>query len=244
MRVVKLLDIVLSYVLMLLFAAALVAGVFKWPFFIAAAVLLGMYFLWEYFRLRCPWCRSAVEPSHLLRGLRRPCHCPSCGHEITVVVKVNNGPIKPYARTLISKVDQTFGAAGSEPDTSAEGPIADDVPEQPQAEHPSESTDAGGYADAPEPAAEKPGELFAADEAADAPEPFDAGVVTDVPEQGAADAPEPPIGDGSNEAEELPDPDRDAEELELLVESARATHKRPELFDAEKDEDSDPRRQQ
>ena len=89
MRVVTLLDIVLGYALLLLFAAALVMGVFKWGFFIAAAVLLLLYFVWDFLRLRCPWCRGPVEPSQLLRGLRRSCHCPSCGHEITVVTRVN-----------------------------------------------------------------------------------------------------------------------------------------------------------
>ena len=91
MRVVKLLDILIAYVLLILFAAALVAGVFDWRFFIAAAAALALYFLWEFLRLRCPWCSCTVELSHLFQGLRRSrtCHCPSCGHEITVVLRVN-----------------------------------------------------------------------------------------------------------------------------------------------------------
>lgn len=99
MRVVKLLDILIAYVLLILFAAGLVAGVFRWPFFIAAAAALALYFLWEYLRLRCPWCASTVELSFLLRGLRRSCHCPFCGHEITVVLHVNRSVPEHAARS-------------------------------------------------------------------------------------------------------------------------------------------------
>lgn len=90
MRVIKLFDILVDYVLMLIFAVSLVGGVFHWLFFIVAAVALAFYFVWGHLCLRCPWCGAAVEPSALLRGLRRPCHCPSCGHEITVVWRVNS----------------------------------------------------------------------------------------------------------------------------------------------------------
>lgn len=89
MRVIRLFEILVGYALLLIFAAALVGGVFLWPFFLVAAAALIGYFLWEHFCLRCPWCRSAVEPSQLLRGLRHPCHCPACGHEITVVVRLD-----------------------------------------------------------------------------------------------------------------------------------------------------------
>lgn len=88
MRVVKLIEILVDYVLLLAFAAALVGGVFLWPLFIAAALCLGLHFLWAYLRLRCPWCGSILEPGALLRGLRRSCHCPACGHEILVVTHV------------------------------------------------------------------------------------------------------------------------------------------------------------
>ena len=89
MRVIRFFEILVAFALMLIFAAALVGGVFRWPFFILAAVALGIYFVWEFVCLRCPWCGSVMEPSRLARGLRRPCHCPSCGHEITVVWRVN-----------------------------------------------------------------------------------------------------------------------------------------------------------
>lgn len=114
MRVVKLLDILIAYVLLFLFAAALVAGVFRWSFFIAAAAALGLYFLWEYLRLRCPWCASTVELSTLLRGLRRSCHCPSCGHEILVVLRVNSSVPEHAARSK-AREEARAGAEDKKP---------------------------------------------------------------------------------------------------------------------------------
>lgn len=109
MRVVKLLDIIIAYVLLLLFAAALVAGVFRWPFLIAAGAALALYFLWEFLRLRCPWCAGTVELSTLLRGFRRPCHCPFCGHEILVVLRVNRSVPEHAARSRARAQAQETG---------------------------------------------------------------------------------------------------------------------------------------
>ncbi len=89
MRVVKLLDIIIEYVLMLAFAVMLVAGVFRPWCFVAAAIALAGYFIWGALRLRCPKCGGQVEPGALLRGIRHGCHCPECGHEIIVVTRVN-----------------------------------------------------------------------------------------------------------------------------------------------------------
>ncbi len=93
MKVVRFFDILLEYFFMLAFAVCLVAGVFNWRFFIAAAVALLAYFIWGVLRLHCPWCGSPVELSDLFRGLKKGCHCPACGHEITVVTKVNKNGV-------------------------------------------------------------------------------------------------------------------------------------------------------
>lgn len=118
MRVVRLLDILIAYILLFLFAAALVAGVFRWRFFIAAAVALALYFLWEFLRLRCPWCSSTVELSRLLRGARRTrsCHCPACGHEITVVFRINRSVPEHAARTK-ARAEAREAAKDERPDT-------------------------------------------------------------------------------------------------------------------------------
>ena len=88
MRVIRLFEIILAYIFMLAFAVFLVAGVFNKWFFFAAAAALACYFILNVWRLHCPWCGGPVELSALFRGLKKGCHCPSCGHEITVVVRV------------------------------------------------------------------------------------------------------------------------------------------------------------
>ena len=89
MRVVRFFEIILAYIFMVAFAVFLVAGVFDKWFFAAAAGALACYFILNAWRLHCPWCGGPVELSALFRGLKKGCHCPSCGHEITVVVKVS-----------------------------------------------------------------------------------------------------------------------------------------------------------
>lgn len=93
MRIIRVHDVLLQYIFIFLFAGSLVAGVFRWPWFIVAGVAIVMYFIWSFWRLRCPWCRGAVELGDLLRGRRGQCHCPVCGHEIIVVTRL--GKLKP-----------------------------------------------------------------------------------------------------------------------------------------------------
>ena len=92
MRVVRVFDVLLEYAFVIAFAAFLVAGVFAEKYFIWAGVALALYFIWGLIRLRCPWCRSTIELWDLLRGVRKGCNCPACGHEITVVWYVNRHP--------------------------------------------------------------------------------------------------------------------------------------------------------
>ena len=95
MRVIRIYDVALQYIFIFLFAGSLVAGVFSWPWFIVAAVALILYFVWGFWRLRCPWCGGPVEVSDLIRARRRQCHCPACGHEIIVVTKLGRLPEEP-----------------------------------------------------------------------------------------------------------------------------------------------------
>lgn len=92
MRVVRVLDILLAYLLIFACAGFLVAGVFVPWYFIGAGAALALYFLWSCLRLRCPWCGVSVDLGKLLRGLRKTCNCPNCGHEITVALYVNEAP--------------------------------------------------------------------------------------------------------------------------------------------------------
>ncbi len=94
MRVVRLFDILLAYLLIFACAGFLVAGVFApWCFAVSGAAL-ALYFLWSFLRLRCPWCGMSVDLTKLLRGLRKTCNCPNCGHEITVALYVRKTPPK------------------------------------------------------------------------------------------------------------------------------------------------------
>ncbi len=92
MKYIYVLDILLEYIFMFAFAVFLVLGVFNWRFFIAAGAALVLYVIWALARLRCPWCHSGVELGELARARRHGCHCPACGHEITVVTRVNKNP--------------------------------------------------------------------------------------------------------------------------------------------------------
>ncbi len=92
MKYIHVFDIVLEYGFMFAFAVCLVLGVFNWHYFIAAAAALVFYIVWGFLRLRCPWCGSGVELSDLARARRHGCNCPVCGHEITVVRRVNKKP--------------------------------------------------------------------------------------------------------------------------------------------------------
>ena len=100
MRVVRLFDILFSYLLVLVCAAGLVAGLFDVRFFAVSGAALVIYLIWGFFRLRCPWCGETVDLNKLLRGYKRTCNCPNCGHEITVALFVKKKPPKKlrYAR--------------------------------------------------------------------------------------------------------------------------------------------------
>lgn len=89
MKYVHVMDIVLEYVFMLTFAACLVIGVFNWHYFIVSGAALFLYIVWGLIRLRCPWCGGGIEVGNLAKARRHGCHCPICGHEITVVWRVN-----------------------------------------------------------------------------------------------------------------------------------------------------------
>lgn len=92
MKVIWVLDIVLAYLLIFACAAFLVAGVFKPVCLIWALAALVAYILWSFLRLRCPWCGVSVDLTKLLRGVRKTCNCPNCGHEITVALYVRKAP--------------------------------------------------------------------------------------------------------------------------------------------------------
>lgn len=98
MRVIRVFEILLQYLAVLVFGASLVGGVFWWKSFYIAGGALAFYILWGLIRLRCPWCRGTVELWTLLRGVRHGCHCPHCGHEITVVWWVNRGKPRKLRR--------------------------------------------------------------------------------------------------------------------------------------------------
>ena len=84
MRIIRIFDVLLAYVFVIVCSAALVAGCFRWRWFILAGASLAAYFIWTILMLRCPWCGGFINLSSLLRARRRRCHCPGCGHEITV----------------------------------------------------------------------------------------------------------------------------------------------------------------
>lgn len=166
MRVIRLFDVLLQYFFILAFAASLVAGVFVWQFFIVAAAALLCYIVWGVWRLRCPWCRGPVELNDLLRGRKKTCHCPACGHEITVVWRQNLRPAGPRAA---APADSAAPAA-PEPDYA---PAPEDLfgPEDPEdaPDAPEDTFDAPEDApdtpDTPETAPDSP------EEAPEPPEP-------------------------------------------------------------------------
>ena len=100
MRVIRIADVLLQYIFIFLFAVSLVAGVFRWQWFIVAGVAILAYLVWGLWRLRCPWCKSFVELGDLVRGLKRSCHCPACGHEITVVTRLGKVTTRERPETV------------------------------------------------------------------------------------------------------------------------------------------------
>ena len=114
MRVVHVIDILLEYLAVLAFGASLVGALFWWKALYVAGGALLFYILWGLIRLRCPWCRSSVELWTLLRGVRRGCHCPHCGHEITVVWWVSHGKPRKLRRAERARQEEPEQESESE----------------------------------------------------------------------------------------------------------------------------------
>ena len=141
MRVVRLADILLSYLLVLVCAAGIVGGIFDFRYFIAAGAALAVYFVWGWLRLRCPWCGEHVDSGKLLRGLWRTCNCPNCGHEIVVVPFVSSGT--PAKLRRAREGGKPGGQAEMTDENTGEdtGEKSEDDPEEKPGENTGENTD-------------------------------------------------------------------------------------------------------
>ncbi|MGM9521906.1 MAG: hypothetical protein ACI3VB_05450 [Oscillospiraceae bacterium] len=84
MKLIRAVDVYIAYFFIIAFAVTLVAGVFKWVFFIPSAVMLAAYFLWNACRLRCPKCGSSTNLDRLLYARKHTYHCAACGEEMIV----------------------------------------------------------------------------------------------------------------------------------------------------------------
>ncbi len=122
MRVIRIADVVLQYIFIFLFAGSLVAGVFRWQWFIVAGAAILAYLVWGLWRLRCPWCGGAVELGELIHGRRGSCHCPSCGHEITVVTRLGKLTPRPGSETIPVEIPEADTVEEPERGFEQDGP--------------------------------------------------------------------------------------------------------------------------
>lgn len=129
MRVVRLFDILLSYLLVLLCGAGLVAGIFDVRYFLGAGAAFLMYLVWGFFRLRCPWCGESVDSARLLRGLWRTCNCPNCGHEIIVVPFVSHGTPAKLRRARAAAAEEPIAETPEDVPAVPETPSVAEAPE-------------------------------------------------------------------------------------------------------------------
>lgn len=78
-------DINIAFILVVLFALTLVGGIFKWPFFICAAIFLLSYIILDKKRLRCPNCGGFENLMRLDYAKNHVCHCTHCGEKINIL---------------------------------------------------------------------------------------------------------------------------------------------------------------
>ena len=78
-------DISLGFILVVLFVSTLVAGAFRWPFFIFSAILLFLYILLDKKKLRCPNCGGFENLDRLSYAKNHTHHCRHCGERIRVL---------------------------------------------------------------------------------------------------------------------------------------------------------------
>ena len=69
----------LAFVCVCVFAAALMLGFYRWPFFLAAIPALAGYLYIDKRYLRCPHCGTWENLERLHYAARHPYHCRGCG---------------------------------------------------------------------------------------------------------------------------------------------------------------------
>lgn len=84
MQNIKKKHIVLAYVLLILFAVGIIAGIFKWPFFIPAALALAGYCVLDKKCLRCPHCGGFTNLDRLGYAVNHEYHCARCGKQLEI----------------------------------------------------------------------------------------------------------------------------------------------------------------
>ena len=77
-------NIYLGYILGVAFALTIFLGIFNWPFFIFAIILLLSYIAFDRKRLRCPNCGGFENLDRLLYAKNHIYHCRHCGERISI----------------------------------------------------------------------------------------------------------------------------------------------------------------
>lgn len=78
-------DLNLGFALAVLFSITLVAGAYKWPFFVVSATFLVSYIMLDRKKLRCPNCGGFENLNRLMSAKKHVFHCRHCGERINVI---------------------------------------------------------------------------------------------------------------------------------------------------------------